>query len=932
MKSITLIFLAFCANPLLGQITHYAKGCHPLMHPIGSRPYEKIGSSKQQSTLDFMDCTQWSIETQKCDATLSRSNQEIVTENYSGRIDYKTEESQASLFLKLNVPQPLNKPWDCLDVWTFGDHWLWGEPSAGTAMQIFAVFQGKDGKTYDINVVQDGYSQFAHKYWFLNHLKLKDGGKLYTHFLGFKLKGNHTDVGISHTVYFSSVYIYQESLNPILFKEFPKDLPFPCRKETILPTNKETVFANRIIADSSGYGFHYQGKDANLSYFIDSKDILGNIRISLNGAEKMSVSKRTLTWASGEEAELKIKKACLAKDTLFMQCYARYGKRRIAFDAWYTIRQKSLIFGIKELQAEGMVQSLSAGCIEREAGSIVTRIPFLKYNHGDRPSILYQNDLFAYLMFDWYTTNASSMTMGKEESGWHSGGKMLYIPKTDGKRNPLDEKLFINLSQDVQEVLPTIDNPASPMRSLQADRLWAINGGADLERLGAFVTGMRSKGAEKVTIRYHEDFWREGGESYTFRLVPNPKLGVERIRKHVEFVKNNDWRVGLYTNYTDMAPVNALWKPEWMKQGPNGEWEVSWSRCYAPKPQIAWEQEAILAPQIHKLFNTNHSYCDVHTAVSPITRVDYDFRVPEAAMLKGVIKRYGMLLMNERKAYNGPVYSEGGNHWWYAGLTDGNYANDDLINLPIFPDFSLLKIHPLEMDAANTGQGHQYICYALAYGNIGILSEGTDAIMRYAFLQPMQEDYVMIPVSHITYNQDGVSYSTSNAIKRGLLNAPRLRIDYKSGLQTYVNFGEKEWNICIGDMAYTLPQWGFLVYMPSSGKRSSSILKDGIRLDEVLSKKLYYLNTYGRTVSGPLRGNGHYLVKKEKFLWEVIPLDGVTTVEFDLSLLDIDSDNVRVIGVDKDGNAVQEISQQKRGILLIQPIEDIYKYQIIPAL
>ena len=37
-----------------------------------------------------------------------------------------------------------------------------------------------------------------------------------------------------------------------------------------------------------------------------------------------------------------------------------------------------------------------------------------------------------------------------------------YVPKTDGKRNPVREKLFINVSKDVIEVLPTIDNPASP--------------------------------------------------------------------------------------------------------------------------------------------------------------------------------------------------------------------------------------------------------------------------------------------------------------------------------------------------------------------------------------------------------------------------------------------------------------------------------------
>ena len=119
----------------------------------------------------------------------------------------------------------------------------------------------------------------------------------------------------------------------------------------------------------------------------------------------------------------------------------------------------------------------------------------------------------------------------------------------------------------MQEVFPTIDNPKSTKRTVQADRLWAINGGTDLEKLGAFVTDLRTKGVEKVTIRYHEGFWRKGGESYTFKLTPNPTLGVKKIKDYVAWVKSNDWNVGLYSNYTDFAPVNSNWNEDWVKLG-----------------------------------------------------------------------------------------------------------------------------------------------------------------------------------------------------------------------------------------------------------------------------------------------------------------------------------------------------------------------------
>jgi hypothetical protein len=205
--------------------------------------------------------------------------------------------------------------------------------------------------------------------------------------------------------------------------------------------------------------------------------------------------------------------------------------------------------------------------------------------------------------------------------------------------------------------------------------------------------------------------------------------------------------------------------------GPKGEWEVSWSRNYSPKPHIAWEQQAYFAPKIQKMFGTNHSYCDVHTAISPMTRTDYDFRSPGAGMFRTVIEYYGMLLTNERRSYLGPIYSEGGNHWWYAGLLEGNYANGDLQNLPVFPDFQLLKINPLQMDTANTAKGYEYLVYALVYGHIGLLSNSVaESVKRYMMMQPLQDSYSMVNIKNILYS-DGVDYfNTSEAIKQNLVS------------------------------------------------------------------------------------------------------------------------------------------------------------------
>ena len=260
-----------------------------------------------------------------------------------------------------------------------------------------------------------------------------------------------------------------------------------------------------------------------------------------------------------------------------------------------------------------------------------------------------------------------------------------------------------------------------------------------------------------------------GGESYTFRLEAVPgRGGNTAVKEMVHYIKSKGWRVGFYSNYTDLAPVNRNWDPDMMMQGPHGEWKVSWSRCYAPKPMRALEYERTYAPLIHQMFGTNHSYCDVHTAVSPMARVDYDYRVPGAATFRRTFECFGQILLNEKNAYAGPVYSEGANHWWYAGHVDGNYANarPALDKRPVFPDFQLLKLHPLEMDAGNVqATGRKYVAYTLAYGHIGICNGDEQEMMhRYYMLQPLQTHYVMIPVKEILYEKEGDYNDASQAL------------------------------------------------------------------------------------------------------------------------------------------------------------------------
>ena len=71
----------------------------------------------------------------------------------------------------------------------------------------------------------------------------------------------------------------------------------------------------------------------------------------------------------------------------------------------------------------------------------------------------------------------------------------------------------------------------------------------------------------------HEITWRDGGESFTFREAAAPgKGGDEALKQYVAAQRSLGWRSGLYTNYTDFAPVNAYWDTDRVMRRSDGNW------------------------------------------------------------------------------------------------------------------------------------------------------------------------------------------------------------------------------------------------------------------------------------------------------------------------------------------------------------------------
>lgn len=948
-KLITLLLIqlisvgAFTQNRINGQNND------PYSEGKGARPYEMEGRKEtHKPILTFDDCSKWTVEATGCTANLYRSNDQLLYRDYVGKLRYEATAKSSEIIVRPEKPIEFEKDWDCMQIWHYGAAWNWVREEERQAFRVFALIEDGNGEEHTINFVQKGNNRLVHKYWFLNRIKLTEDFPLPLKFTGIKFVGREVTGEKPLSIYLGPIYAYKEELKPLTFEPYPEKLPFPLREETILPINKTEDFTINSSLKETHAEFTYSGDDVTLLYRISKgAKFPFDVKLLHDNKEVDLFYESEIAFDKDQQAKWIIQKQSLENDTLHIQALAQLDKKEIPFHFYYTINKKSLVIGMEELADEGNVSWVKLGKIGPVKEAKLFRIPFLNFDYKKAPNLLYTDGLFYFMQFDWYYTDASTFYSDYPEIvddyAIHNGG-VKYIAKTDGKRNPLHEKLFINVSPDVHEVFPTIDNPKSPMRSAQANRLWRINGNPDHDELKAEAKKLRSLGIENLTIRYHEGIWRDGGESYTFRLETAPgRGGSAAVKELVDYIKSKDWRVGLYTNYTDYAPVNANWNEDWVQQGPKGEWQVSWARCFAPKPMKSLEAQRKFAPKIHAQFGTNHSYCDVHTAITPMSRVDYDYRVPGAGTFRRTFECYGQILLNEKKAYNGPVYSEGGNHWWYAGLVDGNYANayPSLKEQPIFPDFHLLKIHPLEMDAGNVYvKGSEYLAYTLAHGNIGICDgEETEMMKRYYMLQPLQEHYSMIPVRTILYEQNGNFYETSEALKEGYNKKARLKVEYESGCITYVNFEEKPWLIEDKCRKVSLPQFGVYV-VANNGKTwalSGNLLAEdkSSAVDIMQSPEMFYLDTKGSEANTEiLSGKGQIALKKEKFGWEIIPARDFETFSFQLSAIDIDATNIRIVGVDEDDLPVNEVKFEMLDgrINLQHKNKEVWKYRIIPAM
>lgn len=871
---------------------------------MGERPYEMVQAGRTQddhpALVAFTDTAGWRVETSHAEARLERSQELLLFGDAVAKLTFRATGDNPSVTLIPPAPVAITSAFDAVTCWVYGKSYGYSPDPTTPPVDITITFADQDQKPFSVNL-----AHIRHKEWFLCHRRL-DPAQAERVALGGTLRsititnGRNTE---DRVIYLNSLAVFTEPFAPLTFaprcqrgvqifptcdpgaNTGPGTLPFPNTPLTIIPRDTCPSIVRIAKTNEGRYVLTREGEDGKLEICLPSKagswddlafrwadagegflaGVDGGFFFASDDGPDQRAEREEITMTSDD-------KSVTYKGKLFQ------GTRVADIHICFRLIGKSLVM---DIQADGgHIHEVRFGALRGLPKPRLVTLPYYTYDgygkSDERPFVVVSGPVAKPLFFmahiDWTQSNASmpfSQCM-RFDGSFASNGGTRYERKTNGQRNPCFERFVLSLSPRFEDVLPNIPNPPSPWKHVTGTRVWRAHSAYKRLNDAAYWREMHRWGLRQLVVTDHETGWRDNNESFTFRTQPAPgKGGDEGQRTYARIMQDElGFRYGPYNNFTDFAPVNAFWHSDMISRTQDNQLQTAWQRCYAPKPARAVEFCEKLTPIIQKKFGFSTSYCDVHTAVTPWSRVDYDARVPGAGTFAAVYYSYGEIMLIQKKNWNGPVYSEGNNHFSYCGLTDGNYAQDQSYRIaenPWLVDFDLRQMHdlccnfgmglpsmfypgksePQDPDTAND----RFLAATVAFGHPGfLLRDRTGEMRSYYMIQALGSLYTQTSADTIQYlGSDGTAYDTSAAVANGVYRRSQIITRYADGTVTAVNGNPLErMKVKVANIALDLPPNGYWGRGARDTVRVFSGDVDGHRVDLSVSPDYTYLDGRGK--------------------------------------------------------------------------------------
>ena len=582
----------------------------------------------------------------------------------------------------------------------------------------------------------------------------------------------------------------------------------------------------------TGYRFTYKGDDCGIDYDLPATGdgSLSGLTARVDGGTPFNpchgggVQFATDTlygFRSPEKAELVSRK--LEGDAVTLVWRYRAGEQTA--DVAWRFRLIGKALAIAAEASSPHLARLWLGQPLNRGSRRAVQIPYL--NMGQAYFLRPQN---AYVMsyLDW-THSMASRTPANEA---------VYLPRLDGTRNPLRERGYVAVSPEFPEVLPNIPHPRSPFLELLGPKVMLDIWGGSYDRGARLLRTLKGYGIDHAAVIWHN--WQRYGYDVKLpdHLPANPSLGGDDAMKRLAAAAREvAYPFSLHENYIDFYPDAPSYDPKDVVLTPAGEFSKAWYHKGTKVQSFALKAGRMLhyarqnSPEAHRRFGTTAAYLDVHTCVPPWHHVDYDPKTQLAGTHHLKVNVHKELFQFERDTHGGPLFGEGNNHFFWAGLVDGVEAQvaggEDR---ELLLDFDLLKLHPQMVnhgmgyytrwlrtgrqtrwgiEAPTPAQLDKYRAQTIAYGHAAFLGSQTVyaphlAWREHNIVQPVQALYGTAKATEILYQVGGKLVTSSAAIPCGSLD--RVRVTYEGGLVVRVNLRDEDW--AVG--GHTLPQFGFL--------------------------------------------------------------------------------------------------------------------------
>ncbi len=477
---------------------------------------------------------------------------------------------------------------------------------------------------------------------------------------------------------------------------------------------------------------------------------------------------------------------------------------------------------------------------------VIIAVPYLTMFN-----ILFANNCFVSMYFDWNKTKASQIIPYNNKSfsntSEYYSQYAIYNSLTNGERNKLDETIYLKVSDNLDDVLPDLPNPISKYKEESSGRI-VFDDWYPFNESISNITKISQNGIKHVWHIVHN--WQRYGYDVALPDVfpANPNFGGNNeLIALSEYNKKAGNLFSLHENYIDIFKSSSKFRAGNLALNPQGHYIFNWyngDSSFIVKPTKIFENLIPISKQINNTFKTTAAYHDVSASYDPSKYVDYDYREDGAGKFITPYNIFKSLADTLKNIHNGPVSSEGLAHFLYIGYYDdicaqihtakslpGSYGTETEGGYykPLLVNFDLLK---MKEKAMVHGVGYferffyknrywqymgwsrdsalMYAATELAYGHGAFFSTSTynfieQGMIEYNYVFPVQQKYSESQVSKILYNDNGRLITASDYIRKypftfdkfGDTNfMSQVFVEYENGLKIYVNRHTfKDWEV-----------------------------------------------------------------------------------------------------------------------------------------